>query len=33
MAMVGRVPTIEDVVPSYGQARREGVSEVLQEAS
>ena len=32
MAMVGRVPMMEEVVPSYGQARREGVSEALQEA-
>ena len=32
MAMVGRAPTLEEVVPGYSQARREGVSEVLQEA-
>ena len=32
MAMVGQVPGMEDVFPEYKQRRREGVSEVLQEA-
>uniref|UniRef100_A0A6H1ZCS5 Uncharacterized protein n=1 Tax=viral metagenome TaxID=1070528 RepID=A0A6H1ZCS5_9ZZZZ len=32
MGMVGRPPEMEDVFPGYGQKRREGVSEVLQEA-
>ena len=32
MAMVGRPPEMEDVFPGYGQRRREGIGEVLQQA-